>query len=47
MMQVYREFLSLELESLASLLVLYGMGKFHAGIVPNNKIVLKYLYLNI
>lgn len=40
MMQVYREFLSLESKSLVSLLVLYGAGKFHAGIVPNNEIVL-------
>jgi len=39
MMQVYREFPSLESELLASLLVLYGVGKLHAGIVPNNKIV--------
>lgn len=45
MMLVCHGSLSLESESLASLLALYRMGKFHVGIVPNNKIVL-ILYFN-
>lgn len=38
MMQVYHEFQSLESESPASLLVLYGVGILRVEIVPNIKI---------